>query len=52
VYGGEPKSNGLTDVHFIKLKLTDKTGKLVSDNFYWRGNKRTDFTAINQAAKG
>jgi hypothetical protein len=51
VYGGAPKSSGLTDVHFIKLKLINKNGKLVSDNFYWRGNKRTDFTAINQLAK-
>jgi hypothetical protein len=51
VYGGEPKSNGLSDVHFIKLKLTDKNGKLVSDNFYWRGNKRTDFTALNNLKK-
>jgi len=47
VYGGQPKSNGLSDVHFIKLKLTDKDGHLISDNFYWRGNKRTDFTALN-----
>ena len=37
--------------HFIKLKLTDKQGKLVSENFYWRGNKRTDFTAINNLPK-
>jgi len=51
VYGGQPKSSGLTDVHFIKLKLTDKNGKLISDNFYWRGNKRTDFTALNQLPK-
>jgi len=51
VYGGAPKSNSLTDVHFIKLKLVDKNGKLVSDNFYWRGNKRTDFTALSQLAK-
>jgi hypothetical protein len=51
VYGGAPKSNGLTDVHFIKLKLVDKNGKLVSDNFYWRGNKRADFTALSQLAK-
>ena len=51
VYGGAPKINGLTDVHFIKLKLVDKNGKLVSDNFYWRGNKRTDFTALSQLAK-
>lgn len=51
VYGGAPKSSGLTDVHFIKLKLVDKNGKLISDNFYWRGNKRTDFTALNQLPK-
>ncbi len=51
VYGGAPKSSGLTDVHFIKLRLIDKSGKLVSDNFYWRGNKRTDFTALNQLPK-
>lgn len=51
VYGGQPKSSGLTDVHFIKLKLIDKAGKVVSDNFYWRGNKRTDFTAINKLPK-
>ncbi len=29
----------------------DKNGKTVSDNFYWRGNKRTDFTAINSLPK-
>jgi hypothetical protein len=51
VYGGQPKSNGLSDVHFIKLKLTDGSGRLISDNFYWRGNKRTDFTAINSLPK-
>jgi|GEM_PF-59387 len=47
VYQGDVPSEGLSDVHFIKLKLTDKTGRLVSDNFYWRGNKRTDYTALN-----
>jgi hypothetical protein len=26
----------LTQVHFIKLKLKDATGKLVNDSFYWR----------------
>jgi len=51
VYGGQPESNDLSAVHFIKLKLTDKNGKLVSDNFYWRGNKRTDFTALNTLPK-
>lgn len=51
VYGGQPKSNGLSDVHFIKLELNDKDGKLISDNFYWRGNNRTDFTALNRLPK-
>jgi hypothetical protein len=29
----------LSPVHFIKLRLTDAMGKLVSDNFYWRSNQ-------------
>ncbi len=28
----------LTTVHFIKLTLTDGSGKVLSDNFYWRSN--------------
>lgn len=51
VYEGNVKSKGLSDVHFIKLQLKDKAGKLVSDNFYWRGNKRKDFTALNDLPK-
>ncbi|WPU92978.1 discoidin domain-containing protein [Mucilaginibacter sabulilitoris] len=51
VYQGDVASPGLSAVHFIKLKLTDKTGKLVSDNFYWRGNKRKDYSALNTLAK-
>lgn len=51
VYQGDVASEGLSAVHFIKLKLTDKAGKLVSDNFYWRGNKRKDFTALNTLPK-
>lgn len=47
VYGAAPKNNGLTDVHFIRLKLKDATGKLLSENFYWRGNSSKDFTALN-----
>jgi hypothetical protein len=47
VYGGTPKSSGLTPVHFIRLRLKDKAGKVVSENVYWRGNKRKDFTALN-----
>ena len=26
----------ITQVHFIKLRLTDASGRLVGDNFYWR----------------
>jgi len=51
VYQGDIPSEGLSDVHFIKLALKDNTGKLVSDNFYWRGNKRRDFTALNTLPK-
>jgi hypothetical protein len=28
---------GLSNVHFIKLQLKDRDGRLLSDNFYWRG---------------
>jgi len=38
----------LTPLHFIRLELKDKTGKLLSDNFYWRnGVKDLDYTALN-----
>ncbi|RYD92865.1 MAG: beta-mannosidase, partial [Sphingobacteriales bacterium] len=46
VYGTAGKATNLSDVHFIKLKLKDKAGKLVSDNFYWRGNKRSNYTGL------
>ncbi len=36
----------LSAVHFIKLRLTDSEGKLVSENFYWRGNKYLDYSAL------
>lgn len=51
VYQGDLAAPGLDDVHFIKLKLADKNGKVVSDNFYWRGNKRKDYTALNTLKK-
>ncbi len=37
----------LTDVHFIRLMLRDDQGKALSDNFYWRSNKESDYTALN-----
>ncbi len=51
VYQGDVASPGLSDVHFIKLKLADKNGQLISENFYWRGNKRKDYTALNTLGK-
>ncbi|MDD4991219.1 MAG: discoidin domain-containing protein [Paludibacter sp.] len=51
VYGGSNQNLELTPVHLIKLKLKDKTGQVVSENLYWRGTKRKDFTALNSLAK-
>ena len=51
VLGGTQPSEGLSDVHFIRLTLKDKTGKTVSENTYWRGNDRLDFTALNTLPK-
>ncbi len=51
VLGGTQKSEGLSDVHFIRLRLTDKDGNLLSENNYWRGNDRRDFTALNRLPK-
>ncbi len=51
VLSGTQASEGLTDVHFIRLKLKDQSGKVISENNYWRGNDRLDFTALNQLPK-
>jgi hypothetical protein len=51
VYEGNRKSEDLSDVHFIKLQIKDKDGRPVADNFYWRGNRRKDFTALNTLPK-
>ncbi len=37
--------NDLTSTHFVKLRLTDGE-KLLSENFYWRGNKYLDYTDL------
>ncbi len=41
---------GLSAVHFVKLELRDREGKLVSDNFYWRAlpNSEDDFTDLQK----
>lgn len=47
VLSGTPASEGVDDVHIIRLKLSDKEGNVISENNYWRGNNRKDFTALN-----
>ncbi len=47
---GEP-IEGLSDTHFIKLKLTDKDGNLLSENFYWRGVDSCNYTAMAKMKK-
>ncbi|MFI2743673.1 discoidin domain-containing protein [Zhouia sp. PK063] len=52
VYDKEPNAKDkLSPVHFIKLKLTDKHGKLVSENFYWRGAIPLDYTDLENLKK-
>ena len=36
----------ISQVHFIKLQLTDKNGNVVSDNFYWRSKNDGDFKTL------
>jgi F5/8 type C domain/Exo-beta-D-glucosaminidase Ig-fold domain/Glycosyl hydrolases family 2/Glycosyl hydrolases family 2, sugar binding domain/Glycosyl hydrolases family 2, TIM barrel domain len=53
-YNIKPAANEkdkLPPVHFIKLKLTDANGKLLSENFYWRGEKSLDYTALTTLEK-
>lgn len=36
----------LSDTYFIKLTLTDKNGKVVSDNFYCRGKEEDNYKSL------
>jgi hypothetical protein len=38
---------GLSAVHFLRLTLTGG-GKMISENFYWRGMKANDFRALRE----
>jgi hypothetical protein len=42
--------DGLTPVHFIRLKLT-RGGKIVSENFYWRGLDEYNYQALRDLPK-
>jgi hypothetical protein len=42
--------DNLSDVHFLKLVLTDASDKELSSNFYWlssKGDEKADFKALN-----
>ncbi len=42
-----PEPPGVTPVYFAKLELKDRSGRLVSDNFYWlRAKEATDYKAL------
>lgn len=42
---------GLTATHFLKLRLKNRAGQIVSENFYWRGTKYQRYTALNALAR-
>ena len=48
VFGGRDHQKGLSEVHFVKLTLKEKSGNLISENHYWRGIDRTDFSALSK----
>ena len=50
VYRRDAKAPKLSPVHFIRLELTDRDERLLSDNFYWRAARRGDYTALNTLA--
>jgi hypothetical protein len=41
----------LSDIHFLRLKLFNDRGKLLSENFYLMGNTYLDYTAIQKLPK-
>lgn len=51
VLSGTLPSEGLDDVHFIRLTLRDKSNRVISENNYWRGNDRRNFTALSALPK-
>lgn len=47
VFGSNSDIADLSPVHFLKLQLKNRSGEIISNNFYWRGTNRKDFTALN-----
>ena len=40
----------ITPVHFIRLQLS-REGRVISENFYWRGKQEGNFQALRKLPK-
>ena len=41
-----PKLKDISQVYFVKLELSDKKGKVISNNFYWQSKDSLDFSTL------
>ena len=41
----------ITDVYFISLALTDRDGKVLSENYYWQGKEEGNYQALRTLGK-
>jgi hypothetical protein len=48
LFENSSKLPALSEVHFLKLKLTDADGQLLSENFYWIGNTYLNYTSLRK----
>ncbi|MDR2087425.1 MAG: T9SS type A sorting domain-containing protein [Dysgonamonadaceae bacterium] len=44
-------TTNLPDIHFLKLTLTDASGKVISGNWYLKGKKEYDYTPLKDIPK-
>ncbi|MEI6491623.1 MAG: sugar-binding domain-containing protein [Verrucomicrobiota bacterium] len=42
-----PQVEGLSPTHFLRLRLTDPAGKIVSENFYWKGQNLLNYFGLS-----
>ncbi|HTI26970.1 MAG TPA: glycoside hydrolase family 2 protein, partial [Kutzneria sp.] len=45
-----PFADSLPALHLLRLRMTDSSGNLLSENTYWRYRNDTDMRALNQVA--
>lgn len=46
-----PQLSDISPVYFVKVELTDKSGKIISSNFYWQSSKAPiDFSDLSKIA--